>query len=87
MPASNAQITATYMDTGSISGNSTSKPSQNGTQVIITKPGISDKDTVANMTNHSYFNLNGHDSGTAMNHKLCINASKYIQETTTSSFL
>ena len=47
MPASNAKITATYMDTGSISGNSTSKPSQNGTQVIITKPGISDKDTAS----------------------------------------
>ena len=47
MPASNAKITATYMDTGSISGNSTSKPSQNGTQVVITKPGISDKDTAS----------------------------------------
>ena len=46
MPASNAKITATYMDTGSISGNST-KPSQNGTSVIITKPGISDKDTAS----------------------------------------
>ena len=43
MPAQNAKVTATYMDTGSISGNST-KPSQNGTTVMITKPGISDKD-------------------------------------------
>lgn len=40
--------------------------------------GISDKKTIANMTNHSYFNLNGHNSGTAMNHKLCIKSSKYI---------
>jgi len=48
----------------------------NGIEIIYN--GISDKDTVANMTNHSYFNLNGHDSGTAMNHKLCINAFKYI---------
>ena len=29
----------------------------------ITYDGISDKDTIANMTNHSYFNLNGHNSG------------------------
>lgn len=43
MPAQNAKVTATYMDTGSISGNST-KPSQNGTTIMITKPGISDKD-------------------------------------------
>lgn len=46
--------------------------------IEITYNGISDKKTVANMTNHSYFNLNGHDSGTAMNHKLYINASKYV---------
>ncbi len=46
MPASNAKVTATYADTGSISGNSTSnnKPSQNGTSIVITKDGISDKD-------------------------------------------
>ncbi len=46
MPASHAKVTATYADTGSISGNSTSnkKPSQNGTSVVITKDGISDKD-------------------------------------------
>jgi len=40
--------------------------------------GVSDKKTIANMTNHSYFNLNGHNSGTAMNHKLWIKASSYI---------
>ena len=42
MPASHAKVTATYMDTGSISGNSTS--SKNNTSILITKPGISDKD-------------------------------------------
>ena len=45
MPASHAKITATYMDTGSISGNST--PSKNNTSVVITKPGISDKTTAS----------------------------------------
>ena len=37
----------------------------------------SDADTVINMTNHSYFNLNGHQAGSIENHTLCINASKY----------
>jgi aldose 1-epimerase len=38
---------------------------------------VSDKDTVYNPTNHSYFNLKGHDSGSAMSHKLWINAKEY----------
>ena len=29
-----------------------------------------DQDTILNLTNHSYWNLNGHDSGDAMNHLL-----------------
>ena len=35
-----------------------------------------DKETVLNLTNHSYFNLNG-DGGTVNNHKLQLNASKF----------
>lgn len=38
---------------------------------------ISDKNTMFNMTNHSHFNLNGHDSGSVLDHILTINASKY----------
>ena len=37
----------------------------------------SDKKTLVNMTNHSYFNLAGHDSGSIEAHKLYINASHY----------
>lgn len=44
MPKSNATVTATYMDNGSLSGNSTNKNSQNGTKVQITKPGIPNTD-------------------------------------------
>ena len=40
----NAKITATYMDTGKNSVSSNTASSSNNTSVIITKPGISDKD-------------------------------------------
>lgn len=39
--------------------------------------GSSDKRTVLNFTNHTYFNLDGHDSGSIEAHKLQLNASCY----------
>ena len=45
--------------------------------VRIVYSGVSDKITVANMTNHSYFNLNGEGSGTAMDQYLTIHAQEY----------
>ncbi len=45
--------------------------------IEISYNGISDKDTIANMTNHSYFNLNGHNSGSILNHYLQINSKKF----------
>jgi aldose 1-epimerase len=38
----------------------------------------SDKPTVINLTNHSYFNLNGEGSGTVKNQILYLNASKWL---------
>lgn len=34
----------------------------------------SDKDTIVNLTNHSYFNLSGHQSGTILNHKVWLDS-------------
>lgn len=50
--------------------------SDNG--VHITYKGVSDKDTVANMTNHSYFNLAGHTNDSILDHVLWIKGSKFV---------
>ncbi len=38
---------------------------------------ISDKPTIINMTNHTYFNLAGHDAGEIYDHILTLNAANY----------
>ena len=38
-----------------------------------------DRDTVLSMTNHSYFNLNGHDAPSILDHQLEINAHEYME--------
>ncbi|MCI8858374.1 MAG: galactose mutarotase [Lachnospiraceae bacterium] len=45
--------------------------------VEISYRGEADKTTIMNFTNHSYFNLGGHDSGSAMDQKLQILAEAY----------
>lgn len=40
----------------------------------------SDKDTIANIINHSYFNLNGHDNGNILNHTLMLNAAEFCED-------
>lgn len=40
---------------------------------------VCDKDTPANITNHNYFNLNGHGRGSIMNHTVKINAKRYCR--------
>lgn len=41
----------------------------------------SDEDTVMNLTNHSYFNLNGHNGGVIDGHKLWLNSDFYTPNT------
>ena len=42
---------------------------------------VTDADTPLSLTNHSYFNLNGHESGTAMDHRARIYADYYMPVT------
>lgn len=45
--------------------------------LVIDYKAVSDADTPVSFTNHSYFNLNGHDSGSVMGHMARINAAYY----------
>lgn len=45
--------------------------------VVLHYQGVSDADTVANLTNHTYFNLSGHDSGTILDQTLWLAAKQY----------
>lgn len=48
-------------------------------EFLITYEGIPDKKTLINMTNHSYFNLNGNEKETVLNHYLTMKANKFVQ--------
>ena len=47
--------------------------------LIIDYAAESDADTVINLTNHSYFNLGGHDSGVVFEHEMQILADEYLE--------
>ena len=48
-----------------------------GNTLNIHYEAVPDQDTIINMTNHSYFNLNGHDSGTVLGHKVTLYADSF----------
>ena len=47
-------------------------------ELKIAYEAVSDADTVLNLTNHSYFNLDGEGSGTILDHKLSLNADYFM---------
>ena len=47
--------------------------------LTITYDAVSDQDTLCNLTNHSYFNLNGHTSGSALGHRVTVDADFYLE--------
>ena len=50
-----------------------------GCGLVIQYGAATDAPTVCNLTNHSYFNLNGHASGTALGHRLSVDAKSFLE--------
>ena len=48
-------------------------------ELIISYNANTDMDTIVNLTNHCYFNLNGENSGDILTHKFKLHASKYTE--------
>ncbi len=46
-------------------------------EFVIEYLAVSDKDTIVNLTNHSYFNLAGHKSGSVLEQLVMLNADKF----------
>lgn len=47
--------------------------------LVISYRAVTDRDTVLNLTNHSYFNLNGQDGSTVLDHVLRLNSSFFTE--------
>ena len=50
-----------------------------GSALVIRYYATTDAPTVVNITNHSYFNLNGHASGSALGHRLALESAEYLE--------
>lgn len=48
-------------------------------ELCIRYTAVTDAPTVINITNHSYFNLNGHGSGSVLDHRLQLDAARYLE--------
>jgi aldose 1-epimerase len=51
----------------------------NRNELKIDYRATTDKPTIVNLTNHSYFNLNGEGNGNILNHQMKIYAGKYVE--------
>ncbi|WP_368505674.1 aldose epimerase family protein [Alkalihalophilus sp. As8PL] len=47
-------------------------------ELLITYQGITDEDTLLDLTNHTYFNLSGEVENSILNHKLMINSDHFL---------
>ncbi|MBQ9459883.1 MAG: galactose mutarotase [Oscillospiraceae bacterium] len=56
-----------------------------GSSLEITYAAVTDAPTVLNLTNHSYFNLNGQDGSTVLDHKIRLNSSNFTEYSKTLS--
>ena len=41
--------------------------------------GVSDRKTLINLTNHSFFNLSGHDAGSVLDHRVTLDCSRFLE--------
>lgn len=48
-------------------------------ELRLTYDAVPDKDTIINMTNHSYFNVDGHDSGDVLNQTITMDADYFTR--------
>lgn len=51
----------------------------NDCRLTLTLEATTDAPTIVNLTNHTYFNLDGHDAGAVLGHILRLNASKALE--------
>ncbi|MPQ43052.1 aldose epimerase family protein [Clostridium tarantellae] len=51
----------------------------NNNELSIIYKGITDKDTIVNLTNHSYFNLSGNNKNNILNEELLVNSNKICE--------
>ena len=50
-------------------------------ELVLEYHAVSDRDTIVNLTNHAYFNLSGHNSGSILEHKVWIKANEFTPTT------
>ncbi len=50
-------------------------------ELVIEYLAVSDRDTIVNLTNHAYFNLGGHNSGSILDHKILIKSNQFTPTT------